>query len=63
MSEKKNPEKRFDAFEALVEANFRKDERKFTTVAAAVNDGINQGIQAFVPKKSRSIRDNAQEQA
>ena len=49
MDEKKNPEKRLDAFEALVEANFGKDERKFTTVAAAVNEGIIQGIQAFVP--------------
>ena len=46
-----------------VEENLTKDERKFTIVAAAVNDGITQGIQAFVPKKFRSIRDNAQEQA
>lgn len=37
--------------------------KKFTAVAAAVNEGVTQGIREFVPKKSRSIRGNVREQA
>lgn len=61
---KERIESRCKTFDALVEANsLEDDEKRFTAVCAAVTEGFIQGIRDYVPKKSRSTHDNAQEQA